>query len=544
MPHPFNYLQNLMSESNEKDTKGEVVNFEVAVDLDDEVLKVVEDKDADVTLNFFIENDSKVGPLTPEAEKKLVRKIHLKVFLVICAISVVLFLDKYAMSYSNLLGLWPDTGLDQNRYNNLQTFYYVGYMVSQVPSHYAFQKVKLSTYMTVVTFFWAFLQLIQLTADSYWKMILIRLFLGVFEAGVTPALEHTIAMWFTPDEQAIVNAFFWITCMAQGIPGGLITYGVQYIPNVRPWKVYWGIIGGLSFILSLNVFFFYPDNPATYKYMTVEERVHVIRRVKAATNSSIEQKVVKRSQVIETLKDPISWLFVVFIFALMMCNNISFSSNVIYTQLGFSHLQSTLVSVATSVWSTINMTVGALILTRYRLQSVYVSVAWTMMSLLGGILVIALPLSDSYGILAGIMLANTTGMPYILGFSWSQSSAAGYTKRLVRTIMWSISYGVVDIIAPQIWRSQDAPRYYMAWGILIGASWVLAPIIMLTIRYILSRRNKERRQLLQDIADGKVEDETGYVTTIDEDGNVVKEKVDISMLDLTDLQNKKFIYPL
>lgn len=351
-------------------------------------------------------------------------------------------------------------------------------------------------------------------------------------------------MWYTPDEQAIMAAIFWISCDAVGIPGGLIAYGVQLLPHVRPWKVYWGIIGAVSFVVAVLVFFFYPDNPATYKYFTVEERVHVIRRIKAATHSSIEQKVVKKLQLREALTDPITWLFTVFSFLLMLCNNISFQSTIIYTQLGLSHLQSTLVAVALSGWSTVLLIVGSLLLTKFKSQTAYVSTIYSAICLLGAILVVALPLSDSYGILAGIFLTNGTGLTYIVAFCWCQSSAAGYTKRLIRTGMWMIAYGVVNMIAPQIWRSQDKPRYYMAWGIQIGGSWFAAPLILLWIRYILSRRNKERKQLLQDIAEGKVEDETGFVTTVDENGNEIREKVDISMLDLTDLENKRFIYPL
>lgn len=547
-----NYLDGVASSVSETsghhdfDLKGtEIEVSQNAVDVDgDSDVNIVQDKHADVTLKWYQENEEKARQLTPELESKLTRSIYLKIFPVIFFVNFMLFLDKNAMGYSNLLGLWPDTGLNQAKYNNLQTIFYIGYLVSQIPSHYVFQRVRLSWYLALVTFVWAFLQLIQLTATSFGHLAAIRFFLGVFEAGVTPSLEHTLAMWFTPDEQAIVAGIFWISCQAQGIPGGLIAYGVQFIPNARPWKVYWAIIGGLSFVLSVSVFFFFPDNPATYKYLTVEQRVHVIKRIKAATHSSIEQKVVKKSQIKEALTDPITWLFTLFVFLLMLCNNISFQSTIIYKQLGLSNLQSTLVSVASSGWSTVILTLGSLLLTFFRSQTAYVATAYILVSLLGAILVVALPLKESYGILAGIFLTNSTGLAFILAFSWCQSSAAGYTKRLVRTIMWSISFGVVNTIAPQIWRAQDKPRYYLAWGIQIGGSWVAAPIILLVIRQILSRRNKARKQLLQVIDSGKIEDETAFVTTVDENGNEIKEKVDISMLDLTDLQNKKFIYPL
>ncbi|ONH66210.1 High affinity cysteine transporter [Cyberlindnera fabianii] len=515
-----------------------------SIQSDTELKKVTDTKNVDVSLKLFEDYEEQAGELTPELEKKLKRKIWLIIFPIVFSCNFLLFLDKNAISYGTLLGLFEDTRLDQGKYNNLQTIFYLGYMVGQIPSHYIFQRIRISHYVTGATFVWALVTFVQLAAHNFSGLAAIRFFLGLFESGITPCLEHTIAMWFTPTEQAIVAPLFWISCLAQGIPGGLISYGVQFIPNVRPWKVYWGIIGALSTILCVSCFFFYPDNPATFKYFTPTERIHVIKRIKKATNSSIEQKVFKRHQAIEALKDPITWLFSAFVFLSMLSNNITFQSAIIYKQLGFSNLNSTLVSVASAGWSTVASITGAILLVIFRAQSGHVGTFFTATALLGSIITVSLPLHNSYGILAGIFLTNCNGVTFIAAFSWAQSSAAGYTKRLVRTIMWSISYSIVNLIAPQIWSAKDKPRYYPAWIVIIVCSYTAAPLILQVIRFILSRRNKERYQYLKDIELGNAKDEKGIVTVKDEEGNSIEKEVDVSMLDLTDLREQKFIYPL
>lgn len=407
-----------------------------------------------------------------------------------------------------------------------------------------FQKIPLKYYVSGATLIWSFLTLIHLTCQNYSQLAAVRFLLGLCESGVTPCLAHTIAMWFTPEEQAIVAPVFWISSSGQGLFGGPISYGVQFVQGVSPWKIYWTIIGVLTFVVSMSSLIFYPSNPASFWIFTPVERVHIIKRIKSKTNSSIEQKVVKREQIVEALKDPITWLFFWFVFFNMFSNNISFQSAIIYKNLGFSNLQSTLVAIASAGYSTVAAVVGSTILSRYKAQSAHVGTAFLIIALLGCILVIALPLSQSYGILAGTFLTHSNSVTFIAALSWCQSSAAGYTKRLVRTIVWSIGYAVMNMLAPQFWRQQDQPRYYMAWGLIIAFTCVLSPCTLQLIRFILSRRNKERLQLLKDIADNRVEDTTGFVIEIDDDGNEVKKSVDISMLDLTDLQNKKFIYPL
>lgn len=506
--------------------------------------KVVNLKHADVTLKLFENHLEEAGELTPELEKRIKRKLWFIILPIVSFVNFMLFFDKNAMGYASLLGMFEDLDLDQAKYNDLQTIFYAGYIVFQIPSHLLFQRVKLSYYIAGVTSVWTITTFTTLAAKNFTHMAIIRFILGCFESGVTPCLEHTMAMWFTPAEQAIINPIFWISCIAQGIPGGLLAYGTQFVPNISPWKIYWLIIGGLSFILSITSFFLFPDNPATYRYFTVQERIHVIKRIKESTKSSIEQKVVKKEQVVEAIKDPITWLFGIFVLLSMLCNNISFQSAIIYKNLGISNLDSTLVSVASAGWSTVMSIAGSIALSIFRAQSANMATVCAFIALFGGIIAATLPLHLSKGILAGIFLTNVNANAFIASFSWCQSSAAGYSKKLVRTVVWSVFYGVSNLIAPQIWREKDKPRYHLAWIVMIVLSWFVAPLTLQVIRFILSKRNKQRRVLIQDIEDGKIEDDHGFVTSYDSEGNEIKTEVDISMLDLTDLQNKRFIYPL
>lgn len=108
--------------------------------------------------------------------------------------------------------------------------------------------------------------------------------------------------------------------------------------------------------------------------------------------------------------------------------------------------------------------------------------------------------------------------------------------------MFMIGYGVSNIISPQIWVEKDGPRYYGAWIAQIVVSWIGIPVILLTIRYILSRRNKERVAWIVEQMNLGLEDE-GYVEN-DEGGSATRTKVNLALLDLTGLENKYFIYPL
>lgn len=252
----------------------------------------------------------------------------------------------------------------------------------------------------------------------------------------------------------------------------------------------------------------------------------------------------KPHQFWETVRDPVSWLFGLQAFTLMMANNLNLQQNLIFVQMGVSNLGSTLVSAASGGFSVACSIVAAGLLRLFPNNAAYWGVFWCIPALAGGIATVTVPWHNRIGLLASIIIAgNTFGITYICALGWTTSSTSGHTKKLTRNVIFMAGYGIANIIAPQIWVAKDAPRYYPAWIVQIVISWVGTPVILLIIRFILSRRNKERRQwIAEQAAQGKYG--VGYVEETTEDGQVVKVEVDISLLDMTDLENKYFIYPL
>jgi hypothetical protein len=288
----------------------------------------------------------------------------------------------------------------------------------------------------------------------------------------------------------------------------------------------------------------YPSNPAEAKFLTLEEKIHTIKKVHDESQSSIEQKQFKKYQFVETIKDPVSWLFAAQAFTLMLSNNLAYQQNLLYVSIGVSDLGSTLVSVAGGGFAVAVCIVASVLLKVFPNNNAYWASFWCVPAIVGGIGMVALPWTNKLGLLTVLLLAgNTFGVTYIIALGWTTSTCAGYTKKLTRNVGFMIGYGVANIISPQIWVANDQPRYYSAWIVQIVIAWVGTPAILLAIRFILTRRNKERQQWIAE-QQALGDDGEGYVEQLDDEGNLVKEKVDLALLDLTDLENKYFIYPL
>lgn len=93
-------------------------------------------------------------------------------------------------------------------------------------------------------------------------------------------------------------------------------------------------------------------------------------------------------------------------------------------------------------------------------------------------------------------------------------------------------YGISNIISPQLWQEKDGPRYVPAWVVQIVLSFFIAPLTSVAIWYVLRSRNKERLLKIESTCSALIEKEGGLL------------KTNVAMLDLTDLENDSFIYPL
>lgn len=398
--------------------------------------------------------------------------------------------------------------------------------------------------MSATVFIWSILVFLQCVTKSYGGLIPLRFLLGVVESPALPAMEMTLTMFFTPEEHHALQPIFWISCVGSPIPTGLIGYALLYSKSsVHPWKFFMIISGGLSVFISIWAWFRYPDNPVTARFLSDDEKIQTIKKVYHATKSSIEQKVYKPYQAREALLDPISWLFFVSSFALLISNNLAFQQSLLYLELGVGELGSTLVWVAGGGFAIVCAIIASFLLRWTPGYSAYWATFWCTPAIAGGIGMVALDWDKTIPLLACLLLAsNTWGVTYILTVGWTSSSCAGYTKKLTRNAMFMAAYGIANIISPQLWKS-GGPRYYGTWVAQIVVSWVLAPVCLLVIRFVLIRRNKQRRVWIDEQA-ALGNYGTGFVDLKGAGGDIVREEVDIALLDLTDLENKFFIYPL
>lgn len=137
---------------------------------------IVSTKYADVAVSFMQAHDSQTPIITPEQDTELSRKLLWRVLGLTFLINMIMYMDKATLSYSSISGFWEATGLDQDKYNNVNTIFYVGFIVGQLPGTYLIQKLSISKLIFGITFFWSLDIFLHCAAYNCAGVVVLRFF--------------------------------------------------------------------------------------------------------------------------------------------------------------------------------------------------------------------------------------------------------------------------------------------------------------------------------------------------------------------------------
>lgn len=138
-------------------------------------------------------------------------------------------------------------------------------------------------------------------------------FLGVFEAAVTPGFALITSQWWTKKEQG-ARTGIWFSFNGFGqIFGGLVAYGIavgarKHGTTIAPWKIVFLVNGCLTAALGVVFFFVIPDNQLNAWWLKPRDRVLAVERVRV-NQQGIGNKHFKWYQLKEALLDPLTWAF-------------------------------------------------------------------------------------------------------------------------------------------------------------------------------------------------------------------------------------------
>ncbi|KAJ7228739.1 MFS general substrate transporter [Mycena pura] len=466
----------------------------------------------------------RTSQFSEEYNLKLRRKLDLLIPPLCAAVYFTQFLDKTSLNYASIMGL-PITG---------QACWPCRFLIFEFPTTYISQKLRVAKYLGANIVIWGILLMLQAVGTSFGAFFALRFLLGMCECCVAPILILIISMFYKKNEQAGASRISWFYVMngLTQVFGGFVAYGITFYSGNRlvPYKIIYILLGGLAILVGLSVLIWMPDSPVNAHFLTKEERIAALERVRDDQGGT-ENHHIKKEQIYEALLDIRTWLIVLAtLFTSIPNGALSNFSNIVIKSFGYTH-QTLILSTPAGAVAAITTLFCGWYSDKKGERQLPVVVA-LVPTILGTALLIGLNNSSKKGgLLFGVYLIGTFGSALSTIYAYNASNTSGHTKKSTVNSLTLVSFAVGNIIGTQIFQPSDAPEYIpgkIAIMVLLTAQLVLS----LLIRWINLRLNVKKRAKLAEI-----KQQNGW-----SDADVQRERDKHAFSDLTDKQNIYFIY--
>jgi ACS family tartrate transporter-like MFS transporter len=256
------------------------------------------------------------------SEPAVMRKVSLRLIPFLFLLYVVNILDRANIGVVNKT-IVDDLGiLGPGAYGLGAGLFYVGYLLFEVPSNLILLRMGARAWIARILVSWGLISACMMFVQNAWSFFLLRILLGVAEAGFFPGIILYLSHWFPARERARAVATFMTASLVASIVGNPVGAAIlQYMDQVAGlpgWQWVFLIEGIPAVVLGFVTYFYLTDRPEQARWLTLAERTWLAQRM------SEEEK--QREQrhgltMLQALADPRVWLLIGVYFTVAMGDN-------------------------------------------------------------------------------------------------------------------------------------------------------------------------------------------------------------------------------
>lgn len=219
-------------------------------------------------------------------QQTVMRKVSRRLlgFLFLCF--VLSFLDRINIGFAGLT-MMGDLGLSSTQFGMATTLFYIAYIACGIPSNMALARVGARKWIGSLMIAWGLASTATLFATDASSLYLLRILVGITEAGFLPGVLLYLTFWFPAAYRARANALFMIAMpFTAGFGSALsgLILGLDGVWGLHGWQWLFLLEGLPSVIMGFVVFGYLNDMPQQAHWLSPEDKQHLQHAV-AADNS-------------------------------------------------------------------------------------------------------------------------------------------------------------------------------------------------------------------------------------------------------------------
>lgn len=167
-----------------------------------------------------------------------------------------------------------DLGISATAYGIGAGLFFLTYALCEIPSNLIMHKVGARWWITRIMITWGLISAAMMFVQGEWSFYILRMLLGVAEAGLFPGVMYYLTRWFTVRDRAKANGAFLIGVSIANIVGapiGGLLLTMEGVLGLHGWQWMFFLEGIPACFLAIVVWKYLPDGPRQAKFLSQAE---------------------------------------------------------------------------------------------------------------------------------------------------------------------------------------------------------------------------------------------------------------------------------
>ena len=191
-------------------------------------------------------------------------------------------IDRVNVSFAKIEML-DDLKFSETTYGLGAGIFFVGYCIFEVPANLILRRVGARLWLGGIMFVWGLVSAATLFITTPMSFYAIRFLLGVAEAGFFPGSLYFMTFWFTSRQRGRMTAILMTAIAVSGLivgpVSGAVLHGLGGVFGLKGWQWIFLIEAIPALVLGVVWWRSLPSTPEEARWLTVEEKSQVTRRL-------------------------------------------------------------------------------------------------------------------------------------------------------------------------------------------------------------------------------------------------------------------------
>ncbi|MDQ4093309.1 MAG: MFS transporter [Actinomycetota bacterium] len=218
-------------------------------------------------------------------EHRVIRKVTVRLVPFLGLLYLVNYLDRVNVGFAALT-MNADLGLSAAAYGLGAGLFFIGYFFFEVPSNIMLHRVGARVWIARIMVSWGLVSSATAFIQGEASFYVVRVLLGVAEAGFFPGIILYLTYWFPRAQRAKIVALFFLAVPLSSVIGSplstlLIQNGDGVLGFNAGWRFMFFVEGVPAVLLGVLVLVFLPSRPRHAKWLTKQESSALEARIAA-----------------------------------------------------------------------------------------------------------------------------------------------------------------------------------------------------------------------------------------------------------------------